>query len=92
MTKRLAFRWQPGKICAAKACAKAQHMTLGGEYAMIEMSRRHLAQTTRHKFYDMAAAEKAMVVGFHFTFPSIGHVEKNGSKYRLVAIAWNAVI
>ena len=51
-----------------------------------------LAQTTRHKFYDMAAAEKATVVGFHFTFPSIGHVEKDGAKYRLVPIAWNPLI
>jgi glyoxylase-like metal-dependent hydrolase (beta-lactamase superfamily II) len=51
-----------------------------------------LAQTTRHKFYDMAAAEKAMVVGFHFTFPSIGHVEKDGTKYRLIPAAWNPVI
>jgi glyoxylase-like metal-dependent hydrolase (beta-lactamase superfamily II) len=51
-----------------------------------------LAQTTRHKFYDMAAAEKALVVGFHFTFPSIGHVEKDGTKYRLVPVAWNPVI
>jgi glyoxylase-like metal-dependent hydrolase (beta-lactamase superfamily II) len=50
------------------------------------------AQTTRHKFYDMAAAEKALVVGFHFTFPSIGHVEKDGAKYRLVPVAWNPVI
>src|SRR6202022_330451 len=50
------------------------------------------AQATRHKFYDMASAEKAMVVGFHFTFPSIGHVEKDGSKYRLIPIAWNPVI
>jgi glyoxylase-like metal-dependent hydrolase (beta-lactamase superfamily II) len=51
-----------------------------------------VAQATRHKFYDMAAAEKALVAGFHFTFPSIGHVEKDGSKYRLVPIAWNPVI
>jgi glyoxylase-like metal-dependent hydrolase (beta-lactamase superfamily II) len=50
------------------------------------------AQATRHQFYDMAAAEKALVVGFHFTFPSIGHVEKDGAKYRLVPIAWNPVI
>jgi glyoxylase-like metal-dependent hydrolase (beta-lactamase superfamily II) len=50
------------------------------------------AQATRHKFYDMASAEKALVVGFHFTFPSIGHVEKDGNKYRLVPIAWNPVI
>lgn len=51
-----------------------------------------VAQATRHKFYDMAAAEKALVVGFHFAFPSIGHVEKDGPKYRLVPIAWNPVI
>ena len=51
-----------------------------------------LAQETRHKFYDMAAAEKATVVGFHFTFPSIGHVEKDGTKYRLIPVAWNPVL
>lgn len=31
-----------------------------------------MAQATRHKFYDMAAAEKAIVIGFHFAFPSVG--------------------
>ena len=51
-----------------------------------------MAQATRHKFYDMAAAEKATVVGFHFTFPCIGHVEKDGTKYRLIPSAWNPVI
>ena len=50
------------------------------------------AQATRHQFYDMAAAEKALVVGFHFTFPSIGHVEKDGPKYRLIPSAWNPTI
>jgi glyoxylase-like metal-dependent hydrolase (beta-lactamase superfamily II) len=51
-----------------------------------------LAQETRHKFYDMAAAEKATVIGFHFTFPSVGHVEKDGAKYRLIPSAWNPTI
>ncbi|MBR1127877.1 MBL fold metallo-hydrolase [Bradyrhizobium iriomotense] len=51
-----------------------------------------LAQATRHKFYDMAAAEKATVIGFHFTFPSVGHVEKDGAKYRLIPSAWNPTI
>ena len=36
--------------------------------------------------------EKALVVGFHFTFPSVGYVEKDGSGYRLVPIAWNPVL
>jgi glyoxylase-like metal-dependent hydrolase (beta-lactamase superfamily II) len=51
-----------------------------------------LAQATRHKFYDIAAAEKATVIGFHYTFPSIGHVEKDGARYRLIPSAWNPVI
>ena len=50
------------------------------------------AAETRHKFYDMAAAEKAMVVGFHFQFPSIGYVEKAGTGYRLIPVAWNPTI
>ena len=48
------------------------------------------AQATRHRFYDMAAAEKALVVGYHFPFPSLGHVERDGPGYRLVPVAWNA--
>ncbi|MBH5371342.1 MBL fold metallo-hydrolase [Bradyrhizobium glycinis] len=51
-----------------------------------------LAQATRYKFYDMAAAEKATVIGFHFAFPSVGHVEKDGAKYRLIPSAWNPTI
>jgi glyoxylase-like metal-dependent hydrolase (beta-lactamase superfamily II) len=51
-----------------------------------------LAQQTRHKFYDMAAVEKMTVVGFHFTFPSIGHVEKDGKGYRLIPSLWNPTI
>ncbi len=48
-----------------------------------------LATTTRHQFYDMAATEKATVVGYHFPFPATGHVEKDGAGYRLVPIAWS---
>ena len=51
-----------------------------------------VAQATRHKFYDMAAAEKAPVAGYHFSFPSVGHVEKDGKGYRLVPVAWQPSI
>jgi glyoxylase-like metal-dependent hydrolase (beta-lactamase superfamily II) len=51
-----------------------------------------LAQKTRHKFYDMASAEKATVIGFHFPFPAIGYVEKDGNGYRLVPVAFNPVL
>jgi glyoxylase-like metal-dependent hydrolase (beta-lactamase superfamily II) len=50
------------------------------------------AQKTRHQFYDMAASERATVVGFHFVFPSIGYVEKDGNGYRLIPSAWNPTI
>lgn len=51
-----------------------------------------LAQTTRHKFFDMAAAEKLPVAGYHFWFPSLGHIEKAGAGYRLVPVAWSPTI
>jgi hypothetical protein len=51
-----------------------------------------VAQATRHKFYDMAGAEKAPVAGYHFSFPSVGHVEKDGKGYRLVPVAWQPSI
>jgi len=50
------------------------------------------AAQTRHKFYDMAAAEKTLIAGFHFAFPSLGRVEKDGAGYRLVPVAWSAVL
>jgi hypothetical protein len=40
----------------------------------------------------MAAAEKALVAGYHFSFPNAGHVEKDGAGYRLVPVAWSAAL
>ena len=48
-----------------------------------------MAIETRHKLYDMAVAEKALIAGFHYPFPSLAHAEKDGTGYRLVPIAWN---
>lgn len=49
----------------------------------------NLAVTTRHKTYDMAAAEKMPVIGYHFPYPCAGFVEKDGKGYRLVPVAWD---
>jgi glyoxylase-like metal-dependent hydrolase (beta-lactamase superfamily II) len=51
-----------------------------------------VAVATRKKLYDMAAAEKMMVQGFHFPFPSRGYVEKSGNGYRLVPAPWSPSI
>ena len=50
------------------------------------------AVQTRRRFYDMASAEKALVIGFHFSFPAMGYVEKDGAGYRLVPVAWNPTL
>jgi glyoxylase-like metal-dependent hydrolase (beta-lactamase superfamily II) len=50
------------------------------------------AVQTRRRFYDMAAAEKTLIAGFHFSFPSMGYVEKDGSNYRLVPVRWSPVL
>jgi glyoxylase-like metal-dependent hydrolase (beta-lactamase superfamily II) len=51
-----------------------------------------LAETTRRKVYDMLVTEKMMVQGFHYPFPSAGHVEKSGTGYREVLVNWNPLI
>ena len=51
-----------------------------------------LAETTRRKVYDMLVAEKMMVQGFHYPFPSVAHVEKSASGYREIPVAWNPVL
>ncbi len=50
------------------------------------------AEATRRKVYDMLVAEKMMVQGFHYPFPSHAYVEKSGSGYREVPVPWNPTI
>jgi glyoxylase-like metal-dependent hydrolase (beta-lactamase superfamily II) len=41
------------------------------------------AAETRKRVYDMLAAEKLPVQGYHIPFPALGRVEKTGSGYRV---------
>jgi len=50
------------------------------------------AEATRRKVYDMLAAEKILVQGFHYPFPSLAHVEKTATGYREIPVAWNPTI
>jgi glyoxylase-like metal-dependent hydrolase (beta-lactamase superfamily II) len=43
-----------------------------------------VAEATRKKLYDMAAADRLPIIGYHFPFPSAGYVEKSGTGYRLI--------
>ena len=42
--------------------------------------------------YDMVVAEKLQVQGFHYPFPGLGNVEKDGSGYRVIPAPWNPSI
>ena len=39
-----------------------------------------MAEATRRKVYDMLVAEKMLVQGFHYPFPSVAHVEKTAHR------------
>lgn len=51
-----------------------------------------MAEDTRRKVYDMLVAEKMLVQGFHYPFPSLAHIEKTANGYREVPVPWNPVI
>jgi glyoxylase-like metal-dependent hydrolase (beta-lactamase superfamily II) len=50
------------------------------------------AEETRRRIYDMVAAEKLPMQGFHYPFPSLGHIEKDGTGYRVVPAMWNPTL
>ena len=41
-----------------------------------------MAEKTRRRVYDMLVADKLQVQGFHYPFPGLGNVEKDGDGYR----------
>jgi glyoxylase-like metal-dependent hydrolase (beta-lactamase superfamily II) len=49
-----------------------------------------LAEQSRRKLYDRAAVEKTLIQGFHFNFPTLGRIAKQGDGYRFVPQNWDA--
>lgn len=63
-----------------------------GWHVMFDMDAAR-AEETRRRFYDRAAADKVLVGGFHFPFPALGHVEKDGAnQFRLVPAMWSSTL
>lgn len=62
-----------------------------GWHAMYDMDAAK-AEESRRKMYDMVAAERMLVAGFHFPFPAAAYVEKDGAQYRYVPINWKPVL
>lgn len=50
------------------------------------------AAERRRKIYDMLAAERMQITGFHYPFPSTGFIEKAGDGYRLIPATWNPAL
>jgi glyoxylase-like metal-dependent hydrolase (beta-lactamase superfamily II) len=51
-----------------------------------------MAEATRRRVYDMLAAERMLVQGFHYPFPGAAHVEKTATGYREVPRPWMPVV
>lgn len=51
-----------------------------------------MAVETRRKLYDMAIAEKMLVMGYHFPFLSGFYLEKDGDGYRVTPATWNSLL
>ncbi|HXM31949.1 MAG TPA: MBL fold metallo-hydrolase, partial [Xanthobacteraceae bacterium] len=48
--------------------------------------------TTRLRVFDMVASQKIPIVAYHFPWPGLGHVAKNGEAYRYVAVEMQTVL
>ncbi len=46
------------------------------------------AVATRRRLLDMAATEELAVLGYHFPFPGVGHIMRQGDGYRFVPALW----
>jgi glyoxylase-like metal-dependent hydrolase (beta-lactamase superfamily II) len=48
--------------------------------------------TSRLRVFDMVANQRIPIIAYHFPWPGIGHVAKNGDNYRYVAIEMQTVL
>jgi glyoxylase-like metal-dependent hydrolase (beta-lactamase superfamily II) len=51
-----------------------------------------MAEASRRRMFDMAAADRTLVQGYHFPFPASGHIAKDGEGYRFIPSSWNPVL
>jgi glyoxylase-like metal-dependent hydrolase (beta-lactamase superfamily II) len=49
---------------------------------------RELAAATRVRLLEMTSTDRIAVMGYHFPFPGIGHVQKAGDAYEFVPALW----
>lgn len=50
------------------------------------------AEASRRKLFDMLAADRIRITGYHFPFPANGFVTKDGAGYRFVPSDWSSAV
>jgi glyoxylase-like metal-dependent hydrolase (beta-lactamase superfamily II) len=50
------------------------------------------AVDTRRRLLDMAATERMPMFGYHYPFPAVGYIEKQGTGYNFVPATWRQVL
>lgn len=50
------------------------------------------AAQTRRRIYDMLAAERLQLTGYHYPFPATGFIRKDGDGYEVVPALWRPVL
>ncbi len=45
------------------------------------------AEETRRRFFERVVAEGGRIAGYHFSFPSVGTLARDGSSYSFVTLA-----
>jgi glyoxylase-like metal-dependent hydrolase (beta-lactamase superfamily II) len=47
------------------------------------------AEATRRRVLDEVATDRVQVIGYHFPFPAVGHIARDGEGYRYVRADWS---
>jgi len=51
-----------------------------------------LALTNRRKLFDMLAAERMPMTGYHYPFPAVGYLSKQGTGYDFHPASWQSML
>ncbi|MBR9651600.1 MBL fold metallo-hydrolase [Thalassovita aquimarina] len=90
----------PGHMSVVLESGGEQLIALGDSMTHAYMSFRHpewyngtdadgeTTVATRKRLLDMAAADRMAVLGYHFPFPGVGHVMREGERFSFVPALW----
>jgi glyoxylase-like metal-dependent hydrolase (beta-lactamase superfamily II) len=52
----------------------------------------NMATETRKRLLAQAASDRMLLQGYHFPFPSVGHVQRDGDGYAVIPVAWSPTL